>query len=327
MYTRRDFGKLALAGVPVSFALGRRALASGRIDSTFGGVRMGACSYSFRDFPRMVGKDNVDAIIQALKECNAGVTELFSPNVEPASAASMWRPPRAAGGGPDREAMRAHMNSPEMKQAREDLRKWRTSTPIGHFRAIRKKFDDAGIDVYAYTMNYRDDFTDDEIDATFEQAKGLGVKAIASSMQLSFAKRLAPFADKHKIVVAVHGHSNTRDPNEFSSPETFATALQMSKYFKVNLDIGHFAAAGFDPVAFIKENHENITHLHIKDRKKDDGPNRPFGEGDTPIKPVLLLLKEQRYPIPALVEYEYQGTESSVEEVKKCLAYMKQAVA
>jgi sugar phosphate isomerase/epimerase len=293
---------MTLAGVPLSLALGK-------IDSTVDGVRLGACSYSFRTFPRTPGSDNVDAIIQALTECDAGVTELFSPNVEPAPA----------GGG-------QRMKGPEAEKARADLRQWRISTPIDHFRDIHKKFSRAGIDVYAYTMNYREDFTDPEIDATFEQAKGLGAHTIAASTTLEMAKRLAPFADKHKFLLALHGHSNTRDPNEFSSPDTFQKALAMSPYFRINLDIGHFSAAGFDPVAFISEHHQHITHLHIKDRKKGDGPNMPLGEGDTPIKAVLVLLREKHYPIPALIEYEYKGTGTPVEEVKKCMAYMKQCI-
>ena len=207
------------------------------------------------------------------------------------------------------------------------MRQWRLSTPAKHFEAVRKQFDNAGVVIYAYTLNFRNDFTDEELDKCFQQTKALGVKIIAASTQLSVAPRLAPLAEKYNILVAMHGHSNTADPNEFSSPESFAKALKMSKQFRVNLDIGHFAAAGFDPVAYIQENHSHITHLHIKDRKKNDGPNEPFGEGDTPIKQVLTLLKEKRYPIPALIEYEYKGSGSSVEEVKKCLAYEKAALA
>lgn len=139
--------------------------------------------------------------------------------------------------------------------------------------------------------------------------------------------RLKPLAAKYKLPVAVHGHSETQNPDEFSSPDTFQKALDMSDWFRVNLDIGHFTAAGFDPVAYIKEHHARITHLHIKDRRRNDGPNTPFGEGDTPIKGVLQLLKQRGFPIPALIEYEYMGTESPVSEVKKCLAYCKNAIA
>jgi hypothetical protein len=54
-----------------------------------------------------------------------------------------------------------------------------------------------------------------------------------------------------------------------------------------------------------------------------------WGQGDTPIKPVLQLLKKDKYRFPANIELEYPVPEGSdrVAEVKKCLAYMKQALA
>jgi sugar phosphate isomerase/epimerase len=320
MHTRREFGKLLVASVPAGIAMGY-------VDSTVKGVPLGVCTYSFRDFPRTPGSDNVDAVIQALKETGAGVTELFSANVEPGNSMVGRRRPGASGpaGGPAPQP--ARMNNPEAAKAREDLRQWRLSTPMDHFEGIRKKFETAGIEIFAFTMNYRADFTDEEIAKTFEQAKALHARTIATSTQVSMLQRLLPMAEKYKINVSLHGHANTRNPDEFATPETFQKALDMSKYFQVNLDIGHFTAANFDAVAYIQEQHARITHLHIKDRKKDDGANLPFGEGDTPIKPVLTLLKEKKYAIPALVEYEYRGTGTSVEEVKKCMEYMRQALA
>ena len=81
------------------------------------------------------------------------------------------------------------------------------------------------------------------------------------------------------MVVGLHGHSNVEDPNEFATPESFAAAMKMSKYFKVNLDIGHFTAANYDAVAYIREHHADITNLHLKDRKKNQGDNTPWGAG------------------------------------------------
>ena len=82
-----------------------------------------------------------------------------------------------------------------------------------------------------------------------------------------------------------------------------------------------------EPVEFIQKHHDRITNLHIKDRKRNDGPNVPFGQGDTPITAVLQLLKREHYPIPAFIEYEYQGTGTVTEEVGKCLAYARDALA
>jgi sugar phosphate isomerase/epimerase len=284
---RREFIQLA-AAMPM-FA---------KIDSVVSGVRLGTITYSFRDLPRTPGaSDAIDVMIKALTECGIGEIELFSPHAEPA------------------------------QRSREQLREWRLSTPLDHFKQVRKQFDDAGIRLFAYTINFRNDYTDAELDKSFEQAKALGVNLIAASTQLSVAKRLVPFAEKYKIYVAMHGHSDIKNADEFATPESFAKALAMSKFFKINLDIGHFTAADFDAVQFIRDNHEHITHLHIKDRKKNQGPNVPWGEGDTPIKPVLALLREKKYPIRAFIEYEHRGTGTSVEEVKKCMAYMRQALA
>jgi len=35
---------------------------------------------------------------------------------------------------------------------------------------------------------------------------------------------------------------------------------------------------------------DRITHVHIKDRKMNNGPNFPFGEGDTDIRGILQML-------------------------------------
>ena len=288
MYSRRDFGRIALAGVPLVFAPDALKAAP-RIPSTIAGVRIGTQTYSFRDKP-------LDGVIQAMVECGLGDCEVFSPHLEP-------------------------------KLSREELRKWRLTVPLEEIKAAGKKFDDAGIGVYAYNLSFRDDFTDEEIDRGFVMAKALGVDFITASSTLTAAKRVAPFAEKHRMMVAFHGHSDVTKPNEFCTPESFAEALAMSKRFTVNLDIGHFTAANYDAVDFIKEHHDRILVLHLKDRKRDQGPNVPWGQGDTPIKPVLQLLKKEKYPMRAFIEYEYKGAADSVTEVKKCFEYCKEALA
>ena len=303
MQSRRDFTKLAVAGLPLA-GLAPKLAWGARINSTVKGVRLGTITYSFRDFPRTPGKDNADAIIKALTECGIGEIELFCPNIEPGRTPGM-----------------------AAEKAREELRQWRLATPMEYFKGMRKKFDDAGINIYAYTVNYNAEFTDPEIDKTFEQAKAMGVNTIASSTKVSMTKRLLGFADRHKIYLAFHGHAEYDKPDEFSTPATFQQALDMSKYAKVNLDIGHYTAANQDPIAYIEQHHDRISHLHMKDRKKNKGENVEWGKGDTPIKEVLVLLRDKKYPIPAFIEYEYKGTGTSVEEVKKCMAYMRQALA
>jgi sugar phosphate isomerase/epimerase len=321
MYSRRDFGKVALAGLPVSALLGAA------IDSSVNGVRLGASTYSFRDFPRTKGQDMVDPVIKALQFCRVGEIELYSPTIEPAGAALPPEPPAPYGMPRPPRIPRTEEQAALERSNREALRSWRIAAPAAHFEAIRNKFETAGVRVFAYTVNYNDTFTDEELDATFLHAKSLGAEVIATSTTLSMAQRVAPFADRHKFYVALHGNSNVTDTNRFASAESFAKGMSFSQYFKVNLDIGHFTAANFDAMAYIRENHEHITHLHIKDRRKNDGTNEQFGDGDTPIKQVLALLKEKKYPIRAFVEYEYLGIRTSPEEVKRCMDYMRAALA
>ncbi len=317
MYSRRDFGRIALASLPFS-----AALAEAKINSIIDGVHIGVQTYSFRDFPP---EGLLDAIIKTMKEIGLGECEIFGPQTIPGAMEAMRammgrRPP----GQPMDEAARQKMA--EARKAADELaRKWHLTVSMDYFKKIRRRFNDAGIEIYAYNGGRFG--SDEEISRSFEMTKALGAKMITWSGTLTAAKRLAPFADKHKMVVAMHGHSNVKDPDQFATPESFTEAMAMSRHFMVNLDLGHYTAAGFDPVAFIQEHHARTPLIHLKDRKKDQGPNMPFGEGDTPIKEVLQLIKRNRWPIRAYIEYEYKGTDSSQAEVRKCFEYAKAALA
>jgi sugar phosphate isomerase/epimerase len=322
MYTRRDIGRIALASMPVSMAL------AAKINSKIDGVVLGSQSYSFRDV-------SLDEAISGMAADGCGVCELFAGHIEPpALGRAPAIPARAPGtaGGPGGGRARGPV-SPEIQAARqktrEDLREWRKTVPLSFFRDVKKKFDDAGITLVGYNYSFAQDYTDDEINRGFDFANALGVKIITASTTIPVAERVVPFAEKHKMIVAMHGHAQINDPVQFAKPENFAKALEMSKYYRINLDIGHFWTAGYDPVEYLRQHHDKIVILHIKDRQKlpvGNGENMPWGEGDTPIKGVLQLLKTSQWSIPALVEYEYRGKGTSVEEVKKCMDYAKQAL-
>lgn len=357
LFSRRDFGKLALAGLPMSLALGDLKAFSA-INSKFHGVQIGAITYSFRTIP------NPEDIIKAYQTIGLGEMELMSNHAEmlagapiqamptgrgrgpaPAPPAAPSAPPAPAPGAggsaaaapsapqapaPGRQGGGRRALTPE-EQAQADARaealhKWRMSATAATFAPVKKKIAEAGIDlrILCYNLNVRNT-KDDEIEYAFMMAKALGVRAISTSTQVSMAKRTAPFADRHKILLAFHGHDNLTDPDETATPESFAAITAASKYHAINLDIGHFTAANFDPVAYIQQHHDRITHLHLKDRKKDHGANVPWGQGDTPIKAVLKLLeKNPKWDIPGNVEFEYQG--DPIVEVGKCLQYAKEAL-
>jgi len=290
LISRRDAGKLLVAGCAGALIPARELRSATMINSVIRGVQIGAQSYSFRDLP-------LDGIIKAFQTVGLGECELSSGGEAP----SNLKGPAAA--------------------------KWMLEAPLDHFKEIRKKFNDAGVFIYAYTYAFRKDFTDEQIERGFQIAQAMGVKYITSSANVSTAPRVDKYAQKYKIMVGFHGHDST-NPDEFSTPDTFARAMKgASEYIGVNLDIGHFTAAGGDPVAYITEHHDKIVCLHLKDRKKNHGANLPFGEGDTPIVPVLHLLRDKGWKIPANIEYEYgKPGMDSVAEVKKCFEYCKKAL-
>jgi sugar phosphate isomerase/epimerase len=316
MYSRRDFGKIALASLPFS-----AVLAAAKSRSVFKGVHLGVQTYSFRDFPP---EGLFDAIIKAMTQVGLSECEIFGPQVLPANLNPFRGMMGRAPGQPMDEAARQKM-AEARKAAEAEARKWHMTVSMDYFKDIRRKFNAAGIEIYAYNGGRFG--SDEEIDRTFLQTKALGARMITWSGTMSVAKQVAPLADKHKMVVAVHGHSDVKDPNQFATPESFTKAMAMSRYFMVNLDLGHFTAAGFDPVAFIQEHHARVPLVHLKDRKKNQGPNTPHGQGDTPIKEVLQLVKTKKWPVRCYIEYEYKGAESSTAEVKKCFDYAKAALA
>jgi sugar phosphate isomerase/epimerase len=304
-------GKLA-AALPLAGAL--RAAA---INSKFNGVQIGAITYSFNS----IANQDPEAIIRAYVEIGLGEAELMSNHCEALAGA-----PRVGRGGrgqltPEQQAQR--------QAAQEQLRSWRGSASAATWKAVKQKFNDAGIHVGVLCYNMNDNMKDEDIEYGFSMAEGLGVNAISTSTTLTMAKRVAPIADKHKLLVGYHGHDATNDPNQTATLESYDTLMAYGKYSGVNLDIGHFTAANYDAVAFIKQHHDRITNLHVKDMKRDHGAYMPFGQGDTPMKGVLQLLKKEKYSFPANIELEYPIPADSnlIAEMKKCLAFCKDCLA
>lgn len=317
--SRRNFlYQSSLASLGLVF-MGKNALAANsfflaKLNSKIKGVQIGAITYSFRSMP-----GSAEQIIQYCKEAGISAVEL------------MGDPAEAYAGSPAglmTEVSRENFMK-VMEERNAKARTWRETASMDKFVELRKLFNDAGITIYAYkpdaALGVKS--TDGEIDYAMRAAKALGATSVNVEIPTNadHSKRLGEFGLKHKVYVGYHAHTQATDT-------AWYLALSQSPYNAINLDCGHYIAAGganttASLLAFIEKNHDRISSMHIKDRKNkvNGSKNMPWGEGDTPLKEILTLLKTKKYKIPASIELEYDipAGSDAVKETKKCFEYAK----
>jgi len=316
VYTRREFSRLSLltlsgiAGLP----FGRRSRAAEGVakpDSKVAGVQIGMnVPYSFGSSKsQMTGQEilnNCVAIGISAVELRTQSVEVFM-----GAPADLIFPPK---------------NAPKAEAAERSkkLRQWRVSAPMDRAKAFRKMYEDAGVLIEIVKVDGIFKMSPEEIDHVFALAKTLGARALSTeiSHQEEDLKRLGQFADKHQFMVGYHGHTST-------GPEHWEKAFSLAKYNGANVDIGHFVAGqNTSPIPFLKKYHERVTHVHIKDRKFHEGPNTPFGQGDTPIVETLRLIRDNHWNIQATIEFEYKvPTDSDLNaELMKSIKFCRDAL-
>jgi sugar phosphate isomerase/epimerase len=327
MITRRNFTRTALSAAPLLLSSETALRGQGTskrvapFASRFGGVQIAVQTYSYRTLRDASQPWSVEGVERQMDRVVDSIVE------NQINAAEFWiafiEPP----GGPGR--------TPLNVQARENLRKWRTSRPLDLFERCRKKFNDAGIDIYSAMFNLSDDLSDDELDAAFEMTKALGTNILSTNCTRRSIKRAAPFADKHKIYLSAHSEDAPFDPdvNGMVFGDNLVESLKYSPYMRVTLDTGHFTAYNGDVLKFLREHKDRIANLHLKDRLHNhpqphtDDDTTEWGKGDAPLKEALQFLKREKLKCAATIEYEYPGKGSPVEEVRKCLDYARYALA
>lgn len=288
--SRRSFVGGAAALAASAVWPGRaRAQAGAKPDSNFSGVQIGTITYSFRSMPC-----SAEEILGYLLECGLSSVELM--------------------GGPAEEYARKH--TPETG----------VDGPMDGFEALRKRYNEAGVDIHIVKFgNIGDEgMSDAQIDYYFRAAKALGAKGITRELSKKAAWKLGPIADKHQIMVGFHNHTQL-------TPTTYdGRILSYGEYLGINLDIGHYVAGTGEPaIPLIEKHHDRILSLHLKDRKKNDGPNMPFGQGDTQVAEVLRCVQKNGWTFPGDVELEYPipPGANAVKEVAKCVQFCREALS
>jgi len=331
--TRREI----MQAISAAFTLPKWARAAGP-NSVFGGVHIGVIApYSFRGLP-----GSAEDILKYLVELGISTVELQSQPVEtyagaPSIGGPMGPPPGgrppgapkpggAAAGAPQRPPL-----TPEQQEARrkamEELWKWRLSAPMDKFRALRRLYNDAGVTINAFKLELSPNMSAEQCAYVFNVARALGATHVTMELSLDPAvtKAIGEMAERHRFYVAYHNHTQVK-------ADSWDTALSQSSYNGINLDVGHYVAAtGESPIPLIRKYHGRILSLHLKDRKTpaNGAANVAWGQGDTPLKEILQLMKREKYRFPANIELEYPVPAGStvMAEIARCVEFARQALS
>lgn len=278
---------------------------AGKPNSVINGVRIGCITYSYRGGNINTAEETLSALLQD------GISEVELMDGPIRLYAGIRGAGRGRGPGGGASEAPAKPNDAERE------------AQLAKCRDLRKMYNDAGVNIHLHKLPFGP--SDEDIDFNFMVAKALGCKGITTERSDSFAKKLAPFADKHKIWVGFHNHTNNYPAVDKADP-----LPSYGQYIGFNLDIGHYVAGtkGLSPIPVLEKYHDRIVSLHLKDRTAEGG-NEPWGKGKTPIKEVLQLMKKEKWTFPADIELEYQipAGSNSIAEVAKCLQYCRDALA
>jgi sugar phosphate isomerase/epimerase len=303
----------ALSMVPAAFA-GSLA-GSVKPDSRFGGVQIGAITYSWRSMP-----SSAQDILRYCIEGGISSIELMG-NVAEEFAGIPPSPPRLARGASEQDRS-AYQKAAD--EAREKQRVWRLSAPMNKYKELRKLFKKAGVNIHIVKFAPAN-WTSEEIDYAFTAAKIIGAQGITNEIGHEACARLGKFAEKHNMYAIYHNHLQPGEPGFI-----FDEFLSYSSKNMLNFDVGHYwGATGKHPNEVIERLHNRIFSIHLKDKTGTEGLppnyNMPWGEGDTPIADILKLIQKNKWPIYCDIELEYAVPESSdaQQEIIKCVNYCK----
>jgi sugar phosphate isomerase/epimerase len=286
-------------------------------NSKFGGVQIGAITYSWRSMPSAP-----EDIIRYCVLAGINSIELMG-NIAEEYAGIPGGPPRPPRGTTQTDEQRAAFKK-AAAEAAEARRKWRISLPMKKYEDLRRLFNDAGIDIHIAKFSPAT-WTDEEIDYSFNAARALGAKGVCNEIGEDACRRLAPFAEKHKMYAIFHQHTQPAQPG-FS----FEKFLAYSPAIMLNFDAGHyFGCTGLHPNGIIERLHDRIISLHLKDmtgpKSTPADTNRVWGKGETPIADILRLIQKQKWPIYCDIELEYDvpADSDAAQEVKKCVEFTR----
>ncbi len=326
----------------------------GKPNSKFAGVQIGNITNSFRNI------NTLDDFVAACVASNISSVELRNMGqfesiiggpANPNQVRPMWEmvnTPRPAGqqGGapqgapqgqrPQGGGMGRGQQTPEQRAAMEkynkELAEFRKSpAAIAGWTELGKKLRAAGIDVHL--LKFEAGTTDELLDYSFAAANALGALGITTEGSAEKCASFGKVAQRNGSLAVYHNHGQYANMT-IGEIEKW---LDMSPANRLNFDAPHYFGFGYEdgpklnPMEFIEYFHDRIISIHIKDKTSFKNPfqsnqNQVWGQGETPLREILELVRDKYPNIHCDVELEYVVPQWSTpeREIKNCVQFARQ---
>ena len=332
----------------------------GKPNSKFAGVQIGNITNSFRNINTL--EDFVNACvasnISSVELRNMGQFEsIIGGPANPNQVRPMWEmvnsprpqgapqggqgrpegapqgmPPQGGGQGRGQGQGMGRQMSPEQEKYNKELAEFRkSSAAIAGWTELGKKLREAGINVHLLKFEAGD--TDELLDYSFAAANAVGAKGITTEGSAEKCASFGKIAARNGSLAVYHNHGQYANMT-IGEIEKW---LDMSPANRLNFDAPHYFGFGYedgpklDPMEFIEYFHDRIVSIHIKDKTSFKNPyqsnqNQVWGQGETPLKEILELVRDKYPYINCDVELEYTVPQWSTpeKEIATCVKYARQ---
>ncbi len=180
------------------------------------------------------------------------------------------------------------------------------SMTAAQIEKVRQRLADAGMEVVAYGVANDIGHTEEEMRKTFDFARKMGIRVIATEPQDADFAILDKLVKEYDIRIAVHNHP---EPSKYAKPETVLEKVQgLDERIGACADPGHWMRGGIRPVDALRLLKGRIVDVHLKDRSDfgiaDGVDDVAVGEGKVNLHDLLAELTLQDYAGNLTFEYE-----------------------
>jgi inosose dehydratase len=188
---------------------------------------------------------------------------------------------------------------------------WSDGTPAD-CKAVVQKFSDAGINVTSTGMI---ELPNDEavVRKSLDNVRAAGLTTFCAWVKQTDS---LPLIDKlvkeYDLKVAIHNHGPTQELA--TGMDVWKAVQPFDKRIGLCLDVGHGFRAGENPAETVRQCHERIYEVHLRDTAQTGGAMKDpqpvvIGHGLLDFRSLIAALLEVKYPFQA--EFEYEKKEDS----------------